>query len=58
MTTPRQSYIESQVGRLGEYNNPGDLKIQMCDYYGSRTNWINITPTQLEKIKEILKDES
>lgn len=52
MTDP---YIESQFSKLSIESSRYTL--QIIDEQGNKTHWLNITPTQLKAIKDILNTQ-
>jgi hypothetical protein len=49
-------YIESQFEGLAQ-SEDYPMMLQVRDSEGGQTNWLNITPRQAQKIKQILRDE-
>ena len=53
----QKNYIDGQFGRLGllgaHYYTA--LKLRSCAPESAETNWLNCTPEQVAKIREILK---
>lgn len=56
MDKEEYNYYKSEVDRLSKEPFGGFYTIVIVDGKGNSTNWMNITPEQLAKIREILAE--
>lgn len=48
------SYVRSQIRRI---RNSDKFKMKITSAQGEETKWLNVTPQQLDEIKEVLRDD-
>lgn len=46
------SYVQKQLDRIE--SNGDYVRVQFIDCDGNKTNWLNLTPEQFEKVKALL----
>ena len=54
MTDNKYNYCQNEIDSMEAPPEGYSYKIQIHNSFGDHTNWMNITPEQLAKIREIL----